>query len=715
MAKRIPKYNPAFLSGDELVDAFVVRHAELEMIVQVIRENIGESNQHFLVIGPRGIGKTMLVLRVAEEVRRDEVLRERWYPLVFSEESYPVTSPGEFWLEALFHLGEQTMDSRWKQTHAELVKEQDEGRLRDRALAQLMDFADGQGKRILLVVENFNTLVGERISDDDAWTLRHTLLNERRLMLLATATNRFEEVENAGKAMFELFRTLKLEPLEQEECKELWSSITGKEVTIERIRPIQILTGGSPRLMRIISSFASKMSLRDLMDDLMYLVDEHTEYFKSHLECLPPTERKAYLALAELWDPATAKQVGGAARLGVSNASSLLGRLVDRGAVVCVDGKGRRKQYQIAERMYNIYYLMRRRGTPSARVRAVVNFMVVFYGREELATVAGRIAEEASGLGTELRRDHYLAYEGIMERVAGLGLRDALLEATPKGFFDMPDIPSSIRRLVEPEGREREALELVAKAGAAWESGKTAGDAEKLWRKATEIAPKSARTWAQLGQLLHLKLERYDEAEEAYRKALELEPENGAVLNKLTILLLTKLERPGEAVKLVQEKVGQYKENAGIRNSVAWAFCEHAPLELLADAEKWAQEAIELEPEDGNYRHTLGSILCRLGKVEEALEEGRKYLEDAAVVEKTVNDGIDLFVELAAKGVGKEAVKILEESASAEALEPLVVGLRMYLGDDVHVATEIMEIGKDVVKRIEERRDELEAAGGMSE
>ena len=70
MAKRIPKYNPAFLTGDELVEAFVVRHAELGLIVEVVRENVGESNQHVLVIGPRGIGKTMLVLRVAEEVRR---------------------------------------------------------------------------------------------------------------------------------------------------------------------------------------------------------------------------------------------------------------------------------------------------------------------------------------------------------------------------------------------------------------------------------------------------------------------------------------------------------------------------------------------------------------------------------------------------------------------------------------------------------------------
>ncbi len=58
MSKRIVKYNPAFLSNEELVRSFVVRHAELELIEQVIRENVTKSNQHVLVIGPRGIGKT---------------------------------------------------------------------------------------------------------------------------------------------------------------------------------------------------------------------------------------------------------------------------------------------------------------------------------------------------------------------------------------------------------------------------------------------------------------------------------------------------------------------------------------------------------------------------------------------------------------------------------------------------------------------------------
>jgi Ni2+-binding GTPase involved in maturation of urease and hydrogenase len=68
---------------------------DLELIVEVVRENTGPANQHVLVIGSRGAGKTMLVLRTAAEIRESEELSNLWYPIVFAEESYEVCSPGK--------------------------------------------------------------------------------------------------------------------------------------------------------------------------------------------------------------------------------------------------------------------------------------------------------------------------------------------------------------------------------------------------------------------------------------------------------------------------------------------------------------------------------------------------------------------------------------------------------------------------------------------
>ena len=65
------KYNPGFLTDDELVASYCVRTTEFELLVEVLRECTGRSNPHQIVIGPRGSGKTSLLLRVVAEVGRE--------------------------------------------------------------------------------------------------------------------------------------------------------------------------------------------------------------------------------------------------------------------------------------------------------------------------------------------------------------------------------------------------------------------------------------------------------------------------------------------------------------------------------------------------------------------------------------------------------------------------------------------------------------------
>ena len=145
------KYNPGFLTDDELVASFCVRTSEFESIIETLGENTGNSNQHLMVIGPRGSGKTNLMLRVAIESRRNPELSVQVFPVTFAEESYEVSTCGEFWLECLSRLADQAPQpdcaSDLGRTCQDLRAMHDDRLLAERCLGALLDFSDRAGKR----------------------------------------------------------------------------------------------------------------------------------------------------------------------------------------------------------------------------------------------------------------------------------------------------------------------------------------------------------------------------------------------------------------------------------------------------------------------------------------------------------------------------------------------------------------------------------------
>ena len=291
--RSIRKFNPGtFQSDEEVIEQFVVRGGELDIVLDVLRGNIDSpSCQHILVVAPRGRGKTMLLARVAAELRTAGALSERLLPVRFMEESHEIFNLADFWLEALFHLTREIaahdpeIARELRETHAALVGRWNEQGLDEHARAAVLTAADRLGRRLVLMVENMQALC-RNVDDDFGWQLRQVLQSEPQILLLASAASRFKGLDDAEQPFFELFRVVDLPPLTTGECRRLWQAVSGDAVTDREIRPLEILTGGSPRLLVIVAGFARHRSLRQLMEELVTLIDEHTEYFRGHLEVL---------------------------------------------------------------------------------------------------------------------------------------------------------------------------------------------------------------------------------------------------------------------------------------------------------------------------------------------------------------------------------------------------------------------------------------------
>ena len=398
----IRKFSPGtYQSDEEIISQFVVRNHELNIILEVLHGNIKSSScQHILVVAPRGRGKTMLLARVAAQLRINSKFSESLLPIRFMEESQEIFNLADFWLETLFHLAREIatynpeLAQELGEAYTALTNRWQEQEIGDRVRATVLAAADQLGRKFVLMVENLQALC-ENVDEDFGWKLREVLQSEPQIMLLASATSRFESLDDVEQPFFELFRIVNLERLATKDCQLLWEAISGNEVSGREIRPLEILTGGSPRLLVIVAGFARHGSLRQLMEELVTLIDEHTEYFRSHLENLPKMERRVYLAVIDLWQPSKPHEIAVRARMDIRNVSTMLRRLIDRGAVV-VEGSGRKRLYVSAERLYSIYYKLRRERDEAAVVQNLIHFMAVFYSESELYEMSDNLIVEAT-------------------------------------------------------------------------------------------------------------------------------------------------------------------------------------------------------------------------------------------------------------------------------------------------------------------------------
>ena len=261
--RSIRKFNPGTLQTDEeIIEQFVVRKHELDIVLDVIRGNVESSScQHVLVVAPRGRGKTMLLARVAAELRTNDQLFEHLLPVRFMEESQEIFNLTDFWLETLFHLARESAahDPEFaralRETHENLTGRWREQLLEGHVRTTVLDAADRLDKKLVLMVENLQAL-SENVDNDFGWQLRKVLQVESQVILLATATSRFEGLDDVTQPFFELFRIVDLQRLSTEECRCLWQVVSGDEVSGREIRPLEILTGGNPRLLVIIAGFS---------------------------------------------------------------------------------------------------------------------------------------------------------------------------------------------------------------------------------------------------------------------------------------------------------------------------------------------------------------------------------------------------------------------------------------------------------------------------
>lgn len=677
-------YNPATQSAEQLLDEFIDRKDLLARILDIIRHNTADRpQQHVMLLGPRGMGKTTLLCAIKHSIERDEALNAEWLPVLFQEESYGIGDLADFWLESLRHLAAVL---KQKPQAAERLLDANPDDLAEQAEAAFLDLLATSGKRALLLIDNINDIFADIDDGHALHKLRALWMTDPRLMVVGAAPSYFDEITHVDQAFHDFFRIFTLERLSQGELETFLRGFAERqgdaavlqiiEQAPERIAALRILTGGNPRLVKL-----GYRILRDGLDgdarrDMERLLDECTPFFKHRIDSLAKEARRAFDAIARRWDPVSVDDIRRELRKPSNYVSAQIKRLIDEGFIEAAGG-GKKKRYQVSERFYNVYYLMRYSREGRRRLRWLVGFMQTFYTKKDFKEWAKRLDKELSApMADSLRADklahlHALcdaaddggraqAFEAIVRDAIARNDRTALDEAIAEGdpvetfgwrylYAEVVWLlPSAIQKQIgfDPadskfhkklnDALTQQNLLLTAEthlyelgsfkqdsARAANASGVILEwmflhdtQAEVAYRKALEIDPDLVHAWINLGNALGNQ-NRHGEAEAAYRHALKSDPDYAIAWNNLGISL-NKQIRYVEAETACRKAV---EIEPDFVNAWNWLGNALTNQDRYGEAEATYRKAIAL---DSNYHwawsNLAGIYLLHLNRAEEGID-----------------------------------------------------------------------------------------------
>jgi Tfp pilus assembly protein PilF len=386
---RMAIFTPGRQTDDEIKASFIAREAVLERILDDIRTTRpGSIPQHHIIIGQRGMGKTTLLRRLHVALR-EKPLAQLFIPLGFPEEQYSVDRLSTVFLNCLDSLAD-TLEQ--EDGSPDLITKIDEAveRLRkDRAdeeiVAQdaertLLAFAAEIGRRPVLLVDNLG-LIFERLKKPELHALRAFLMKGSAPIVIGASSQVLDQ--DYAAPFFDHFKPHHLSRLSFDEMREVLLRLAERTGNTDiparldqesgRLHALHALTGGNPRTTRILFDVFSHGFSQEAYQDLETLLDWMTPLYKARFEELSPQAQIVVSAIATMWEPVVISRICEETRLQPNQISPQLDRLKKADVIeeVTVDPPDRtgpipdqrtprdRTGYQISERFFNIWFLMR--------------------------------------------------------------------------------------------------------------------------------------------------------------------------------------------------------------------------------------------------------------------------------------------------------------------------------------------------------------------
>ncbi len=610
----ISRFTPSRTNPEVLEAIFVQRHKLAESWLGRLRDGVlTDAKHHLLAVGPRGSGKSHLVSLLVHRLKADPVVRDRvriaWLP---EDESTP--SFWKFLGRILRALAAEYGDEFPPPPRDRLDAATDERRatvLTEYLLAKLA------GRPLLVVVENLDDVM-RGLGDAGQKQWRAFLQEHRVAATLATAQQLTRDLSDRDRPFFGFFQLEHLQPLTTDEALALLIRIagqTGDTVLARflgtpsgraRVRAIRHLTGGNHRVFIILSDFATREKLDDLVSAFEELLDELTPYYQERLRWLPDQQREIVEYLCRATRTLPVKEIAGDLFLSEQTAAAQLKALKEKGYATAAT-VGRESRYELAEPLMRLCVEVK--DPHREPIRLIVDFLRVWYDRGGM---------EARLVALPANADREREYFNAALNKAGQDVSGPLEEAANRDL-------DAARKSGDPEAIAQMLIEIGATARSVMQCFAVGFELSQLGRhtealatydRATELDPDDAVVWSNKGSILST-LGRYVEALNACDRLIEIHPSFGVAWSNKGVVLCN-LGRNAEALAVLDRATELDPKHAS-----AWSNKANTlnALGRYTEALTGCDRAIELDPQHAFAIENRGRAKLGLGQIGEAMAD----------------------------------------------------------------------------------------------
>ncbi|MCK4296601.1 MAG: SEL1-like repeat protein [Candidatus Marinimicrobia bacterium] len=376
----------------ELIDNFVVRLDIFNDIFTDIKSSkMQHPEQHYIIQGVRGQGKTTLLLRIAYEIENDKELNKRLINVVFSEEQYSINKLYKLWESTAEYLKNYT---GFEDLYDRMRDFEFNDDYEDRCFQLLEKYCKQNKKKLVLFIDNIDEMFG-KLTRKEHHRLREVLIESAEFKIIGASSVSLEFHYDYGKPFYEFFMMPQLKGLSLEETKILILYL-GEYYKKERIKAIvknqpgriealRRITGGVIRTIILLYGIFADKEEGNAFQDLEKILDEVTTLYKHRMEKLSAQQQEIVDFIALIWDAVSTKEIAQKTRIKSKAVSSQLKFLQKNHIIEKQETKTKNNLYRLSERFFNIWYLMRHGGKrEESKVRWLVEFLQIWCDEKEL-------------------------------------------------------------------------------------------------------------------------------------------------------------------------------------------------------------------------------------------------------------------------------------------------------------------------------------------